>query len=59
MATYQRLEQVTRVFFSRHMGGDLVFELITTRCLRLCLDLGYVHLTRCGSQVLYQGTCNL
>jgi hypothetical protein len=45
MATCQRLEQVARVFFfPRHISGDLVFGLITTRCLGLCLDLGCVHL---------------
>jgi hypothetical protein len=59
MATCQRLEQVDRVFFPEHMGGDLVFGLITIRCLVFCLGLCYVHLARCRSRVLYQGSCIL
>jgi hypothetical protein len=52
LATCQRLEQVTRVFFSRHMGDNLVYGLITSRCLDASLGLGCVHLVRCRSQVL-------
>jgi hypothetical protein len=59
MAICQRLEQVARMFFSRAHGGDLVFGLVTTKCLVFCLGLGCVHLARCRSRVLYQGSCIL
>jgi hypothetical protein len=58
--TCQRLEQVVRVFFSKHMGGDLFFGLVTTRVFgvfvlsRLCASCAMQKSGFC-----FQESCNL
>jgi hypothetical protein len=42
-------------FFPRHMGDDLVFGLITTKCLEVSLGLGCVHSARCRSRAFVSG----
>jgi hypothetical protein len=44
--TCQQLEQVAKVFFFQAHGGNLVFRLITTKCLKVSLGIGCVHLMR-------------
>jgi hypothetical protein len=48
--TCQQLEQVAKVFFFLAHGGNLVFGLITTKCLEVSLGIGCMHLVRCRSQ---------